>query len=121
MTLSHEASVRILWRRQNDEANGRVAPRQCPRCQAPETTEHVLVCPETAAGQVWETSVREFGALKSVRTDPRLVRKLCVWLLAWPKGQEYDGARAGPLAQAAVEEQFRLGWRAMVEGIISKK
>jgi hypothetical protein len=95
---------------------------KCPRCQEPETTEHVLKCPAPAAVQVWESSVQEFGrALKSVRTDPAIVSELCGRLLAWKKGQAHDGNQEDPLVQAAVEEQVQLGWRAMVEGIMSKK
>jgi hypothetical protein len=103
----------VKWKYQRDDT--------CPRCDEPETTAHVLKCRGLGADQLWDSNViKTDKTLKAIGTCPELRQAILLNLDRWRKQLPpvVDDFEAN--VQVVINQQHRLGWKAMLEGLMVK-
>lgn len=90
---------------------------KCPRCDQDEDAEHVWICQGSGANEVWDQSISNLREwLKEQKTNPILTEALCTGLSAWRYTRPSDRDRMSAPIQGLMEDQDRIGWKALLEG-----
>jgi hypothetical protein len=96
----------------------------CPRCpHATEDTQHVLLCPNEEAIQIWESDTDAlYTWMINFPTDRRIAEAIIQNLKAWRNRTSPEDTRStAPHLLNAIAEQQVLGWTAFVFGMLSPK
>jgi len=102
------------WRLQEDD--------ECPRCKAPETTEHVLKCTAENASNTWKeklAKVRQY--LSAQQTHPDLQEYILLGIQRWQQEQPLDISEAEDEVADAIRSQHAIGWKNLLEGFMHTK
>ena len=94
----------------------------CPRCELPETCQHVLLCTARGANEPWSKNLQTLDAtLKATSTPLNLQKAILLRLDEWRNARELttpitwdQGLRAVILSQDSI------GWKNLLEGLPSK-
>jgi hypothetical protein len=89
---------------------------QCPRCEQPETTEHVWRCRHPEADQLWEDSMVNLRAhLGGLQTPSSIINAILDGLQGWRNGVDHI-FNGNTTAGQAGTLQNQMGWKHMFEG-----
>jgi hypothetical protein len=88
----------------------------CPRCQEPETAEHVWKCQHPDANQLWEESLQQLQrTLGRHHTPLTTIATIVQGLQGWRNGNDVVFNVRTTSGQAGIQQQ-ELGWRQFFEG-----
>ena len=105
----------LFWKHQQDD--------ECPRCQMPEDTTHVLQCHAPEALRNWSQQLIVFDTTLQNMATPDMLRKAILSRLqTWHSSTPFtdDPTWTSPLRDVIIS-QDSIGWKALLEGLPSKR
>ena len=103
----------VKWKYQDDD--------RCPRCNASESTTHVLRCTAKGANDVWNESISTLTEyLRKSDTHPGLQEALLTSLHRWRHGAFTFANFAESAVNDVISSQSSIGWKNLLEGLLSK-
>ena len=106
-------STLLHWKKQDDP--------DCPRCQLPEDTAHILLCQAEGTHKIWDDYMMQLEShLYSKQTRKDLQDALLLQFQQW-RSQEPSSDHADPDINEALQQQSLLGWKSMFEALPAKK
>jgi hypothetical protein len=87
-----------------------------------EDAEHVLLCPNQEAADIWEKSIQDLDKWMQSRDTALNIRTaICAGLRAWRNGTPVLTDGYPEILKQALQQQSRIGWRNLIEGFPAKK
>jgi hypothetical protein len=95
----------------------------CPRCgQDNEKTEHVLLCQESSATQVWDKAVEDLDTWMSDNlTEPSMQEAIISGITSWRTTRNHHYIANNQILRQAILEQGTIGWNNLFKGFISNQ
>ena len=105
----------VTWKHQSEAT--------CPRCSHPhEDTKHIAQCQGHGAARKCAPSLRRLRTLlKKLHTSPDIRRNLIKGLERWHRGKSLRSKHLSQELRAAVQQQGRIGWHRMFEGLFAQE
>ena len=104
----------VEWKQQQDPS--------CPRCDQPETTEHVMCCTGYEANDVWDKSIDKLqNYLTDTNTRPEISDAILHCLNQWRTSSPIILNRFPTDIQIAVKHQQAIGWLDLLESLPSRQ